>query len=106
MQQNFVIDTQKTETLAARRLPRNNREQRLGHVEFSGQAGTVPCSVREFSREGAVLTMSGWMGVPDSFSLYVEPDGIKVTCAVMRKRGSKVQVSFTAWENATRMRSK
>ena len=78
----------------------------MGYLLFNGQPSGVPCGVREFSAEGAVLTMNGWMGVPDSFTLFIEPDSVKVDCKVMRKRGSKVQVSFMTWENDVRYRAR
>jgi len=90
----------------SRRVVKNTRSQRIGYVAFDGQSGSVPCTIREFTEEGAVLSMNGWMGVPEEFPLFIEPDRVKVTCKVIRKRGSKVQVNFITWENDVRYRGR
>ena len=62
------ISVANSRNLAPRK--RSARTERLGYILFDNQTATVPCRVREFSQEGAVLTMDGWMGVPGSFSLF------------------------------------
>ncbi|MFK5980332.1 MAG: hypothetical protein QM488_15730 [Rhizobiaceae bacterium] len=106
MQPNIVTSTPEHTANTARRVIKNTRGTRMGYLVFNGQPSGVPCGVREFSAEGAVLTMNGWMGVPDAFTLFIEPDSVKVDCKVMRKRGSKVQVSFMTWENDVRYRTR
>ncbi|MCP4185755.1 MAG: hypothetical protein GY761_21035 [Hyphomicrobiales bacterium] len=75
---------------------RSARTERLGYILFDNQTATVPCRVREFSNQGAVLTMDGWMGVPDSFSLFVDPENSRYTCKVISQRGNSAKVSFAA----------
>lgn len=75
---------------------RSARTERLGYILFDNQTATVPCRVREFTQEGAVLTMDGWMGVPGSFSLFVDPENSKYTCKVISQRGNSARVSFAA----------
>lgn len=73
---------------------RSTRTERLGYILFDNQTATVPCRVREFSSEGAVLTMDGWMGVPVSFSLFVDPERSRYACKVISQRGNSARVSF------------
>ena len=75
---------------------RSARTERLGYILFDNQTATVPCRVRNFSQEGAVLTMDGWMGVPASFSLFVDPEHSRFNCKVISKQGNSAKVSFAA----------
>ena len=75
---------------------RSRRTERLGYILFDNQTATVPCRVRDFSQDGAVLTMDGWMGVPASFSLFVDPEHSRFACKVISKNGNSARVSFAA----------
>jgi hypothetical protein len=75
---------------------RSARTERLGYILFENQTATVPCRVRDFTQEGAVLTMDGWMGVPGSFSLFVDPEHSRYRCTVISQRGNSARVSFAA----------
>jgi hypothetical protein len=75
---------------------RSARTERLGYILFDNQTATVPCRVRNFTQDGAVLTMDGWMGVPGSFSLFVDPEHSRFTCEVISQRGNSARVSFAA----------
>lgn len=77
----------------------------MGRVVFSDHSNAVHCTVRSFSEESAVLSMSGWMGVPSEFLLYVEPDNIRAKCLVSQRKGSNVQVRFTEIETDMRYRA-
>jgi len=91
MKNNSVANSK---NLAPRK--RSARTERLGYILFDNQTATVPCRVREFSQQGAVLTMDGWMGVPGSFSLFVDPENSRYTCKVISQRGNSAKVSFAA----------
>ena len=67
----------------------------MAWLVVDGQNQGFHCNLREFSQDGAFLTVSGLMGIPDVFLLYVEPDSIKFECRVITRRGSAVQVEFT-----------
>ena len=75
---------------------RSARTERLGYILFENQTATVPCRVREFSKEGATLTMDGWMGVPGSFSLFVDPERSRYSCEVISQKGNSARVRFAA----------
>ena len=82
MQQNLVSDTSRGfAEPSRRRLLKANRD-RVGYISFDGQTSTVPCSVREFDEKGAVISMNGWLAVPEEFPLVIEPDRIRVVCKV------------------------
>lgn len=90
---------------STKRKPLNKRVPRMGRVQFSENTAAVHCSVKDYSIHGAVLTMTGWMGLPSSFVLFVEPDAVRAECRVIRRRGSSVQVEFIAIEEGIRFRS-
>lgn len=73
---------------------RNRRGQRLGYLVANGQTIPVPCTVRDFAAGTATLILGGWLGVPEAFSLYVEPDQLRLECRVASRRGNAVTVSF------------
>ena len=89
----------------SKRKPLNKRVPRMGRVVFSENTAAVHCAVKDYSLHGAVLTMTGWMGLPSNFELFVEPDAIRADCRVIRRRGSSVQVEFTSVEEGVRFRS-
>jgi len=99
------------ETTVTAKRRRNNRAllskrmPRIGWVVFSQESGPVHCAVKEFSDKRAVLTMSGWLGLPSNFTLYVEPDSIRAQCRVVRCSGSNVEVAFSDMEENVRFRS-
>jgi hypothetical protein len=80
------------------------RTNRHAYLVVDGQNQGFHCALREYSDAGALLTVSGLMGIPDQFSLYVEPDSIKFECAVSQRRGSSVRVSFTSRTDKIRYR--
>ncbi|MEM7214965.1 MAG: hypothetical protein AAF423_05420 [Pseudomonadota bacterium] len=83
----------------------SKRVPRIGWVVFSQHANPVHCSVKDFTEESAILTMSGWLGVPGEFTLYVEPDSIRAQCKVIRSNGSNVEVQLRDLEENIRFRS-
>lgn len=70
------------------------RGQRLGYLIAGGQSIPVPCTVRDLGADTATLILGGWLGVPERFSLYVEPDGIRLECRIATRRGNAVTVEF------------
>lgn len=92
-------------TVRKKRLPLSKRVPRIGWVVFSQQSNPVHCAVKEFTESRAVLTMSGWMGLPSSFTLYVEPDSIRAQCKVVRSSGSNVEVLLADLEENIRFRT-
>ncbi len=98
-------ETTKRRRVNTNRNQLNKRLPRVGRVLFSPASAPVHCNVKNFTDEHATLTMSGWMGLPSSFTLYIEPDSIRTNCRVLSRKGSNIQVEFTEVEQGVRYRS-
>ncbi len=83
----------------------SSRIPRIGKVIFAEEGSPVHCTVRDFSTNGATITMTGWLGLPSEFTLYVEPDSIRAQCKVCGRRGNNIQVEFAEIEEEVRFRS-
>ncbi|GEM_PF-1447940 len=98
------------QSLVARRLKNDSkrselsRANRLAWLVVDGQTQGFHCQLREFSTDGAQLTVSGLMGIPDQFLLFIEPDSVRFTCKVMLRKGNSVKVSFIEREENVRYR--
>jgi hypothetical protein len=99
------VETSNKKRPTAGRNQLNKRLPRVGRVLFSPDSSPVHCSVKNFTDEQATLTMSGWMGLPSAFTLYIEPDSIRAACRVLSRKGSNIQVEFTEVEEGVRYRS-
>jgi CheY-like chemotaxis protein len=65
-----------------------------GVIAFSARHATIPCVVRDISGKGARLQVQNGAGVPDTFELIVELDGIEAHCAVVWRKPGEVGVEF------------
>ncbi|MEC9342953.1 MAG: hypothetical protein VYD64_03815 [Pseudomonadota bacterium] len=88
----------------ARMIARPRRGQRLGYLVVNGQSFPVPCTVRDFTAGSATLLLGGWLGIPDRFSLYVEPDEVRLECRVETRRGNAVTIAFDGLVSEARPR--
>lgn len=73
---------------------RGRKGQRLGYLLANGQTNPVPCLVRDLDGGVATLVVGGWLGIPDRFSLYVEPDQLRLECVIAERRGNSVTVRY------------
>lgn len=89
----------KNKKLLAKRIPR------MGKVVFSDNSNPVHCAVKNLTQSNAIITMTGWLGLPSNFTLFVEPDAIRADCRVIRRKGSNVEVEFTRVCEGERYRS-
>ncbi len=101
-----AVEVKNTKRTPANRAKLNNRLPRIGRVVFNDESSAVHCAVKNFSSENAVLVMSGWMGLPSLFTLYVEPDSIRAQCRVISRKGSNIQVEFMELEEGVRYRNR
>lgn len=60
--------------------------------------------VKDISDQGAVVSMTGLLGIPEEFYLFIEPDGIKYGCSVVNTKGNTMSVSFKSKEENQRFR--
>lgn len=91
-------------TAATSKRADNRRSNRLAWLVVEGQGQRFHAAMRDYAEDGARLTVSGLMGIPDRFFLYVEPDSVRYDCHVLERRGNTVRVSFTARAENVRFR--
>lgn len=96
---NQKTSTNKNKRSLSQRVPR------MGKVIFADNGNPVHCAVKNLSQNNATLTMTGWLGLPSSFTLFVEPDSIRAQCRVLQRKGSNVDVEFTDVTEGVRYRS-
>ena len=84
-----------TSARARSRVRLSKRMPRIGKIVISSDSAPVSCTVKNFNDNSAVLSMVGWIGLPSSFKLYIEPDNIMAHCQVTKQKGSSVQVEFS-----------
>lgn len=91
-------------TQNSRANAQSRRARRHGYLVVNGQNSGFPCMVKDLTDQGAVISLTGLLGVPDIFSLFIEPDGIKYGCSVTGTRGNTISVSFSSKEENQRYR--
>ena len=77
-----------------RRGATRRRVLKAGIVAFNGRHSTMPCVVRDLSDTGARLLVTSSIGVPDTFELIIELDGIEANCEVVTRTAREVRVKF------------
>lgn len=65
-----------------------------GVIAISARHVTMPCVLRDISDTGARLQVSNGAGVPDTFELIVELDGLAIHAEVVWRRQGEVGVRF------------
>jgi hypothetical protein len=61
-------------------------------IEHGGEK--VSCTVRDLSITGASLEVSAQTAIPETFTLIVPEDGLKLRCRVVRRTEFRVGVAF------------
>jgi CheY-like chemotaxis protein len=79
-----------------KRAAARKRMLKGGIITFGGRQMTQGCVVRDISSSGARLQVRHPIGVPDTFELIIELDGIEVPCEVVRRGASEIGVRFVA----------
>jgi hypothetical protein len=74
-----------------RTAPRR-RLLKSGRIAFGG--GTIDCTVRNLSETGAALEVSSPVGIPEHFTLLIEPNHIRVPCHVVWRTDTRIGVRF------------
>lgn len=60
--------------------------------------------VKDLTDEGATVSLTGLMGIPREFSLFVEPQSVRYSCAVTLTKGNSMKVVFKGKEENIRYR--
>ncbi len=73
------------------RAPRQ-RVLKTGAIHFGG--GVIDCTVRNLSSTGAALDVESPVGIPESFTLAVVADNVRLPCHVVWRKQSRIGVTF------------
>jgi PilZ domain-containing protein len=91
-----VGNTLVKETPGEARVAPRRRVLKAGIAASNERRLTVACTVRDVSTTGARLRVDGSVGIPDTFELIIEVDGLEADCQVVWRRGNEVGVRFVA----------
>jgi PilZ domain len=81
---------------AIERRHARRRMLKSGLICFNARSSSLPCTVRDISDNGAKLTVADPFAVPAEFELYIELDGLLVSCAIAWRRATAIGVFFTS----------
>ena len=74
-----------------RTVPRR-RLLKTGKISFGG--GTIDCTVRNLSETGAALEVNSPVGIPEHFTLVIEPNAIHVPSRIVWRKDTRIGVHF------------
>lgn len=74
--------------------PSRRRVFKGGQILFNRGRSTVSCTVRTLSDTGAGIDVSSSRGLPDTFDLSIEADGLVRSCRVLSLSDRRVEVTF------------
>jgi hypothetical protein len=76
------------------RRDRRMRTLKGGRIVFNAGFGVFDCVVRNISEGGAMLQLSGPLGIPSHFELVMEPGIPRRKCTVRWRTDNAIGVSF------------
>ncbi len=76
------------------RVASRRRVLKAGIVASNDRRLTSTCMVRDVSETGARLKLESTVGIPDTFELIIEIDGLEASCEVMWRSTNEVGVRF------------
>jgi hypothetical protein len=81
------------QTLADRRRASRPRKFQSGVVAFNSRFSTMRCVVQNLTSQGAMLSVSNALGIPDRFELRLEHENFR-WCRIKWRRDYAVGVEF------------
>ena len=78
------------------RVALRRRVLKAGIAASNDRHLTVACTVRDVSATGARLRVESSVGIPDTFELIIEVDGLEADCQVVWRKANEVGVKFLA----------
>jgi PilZ domain len=78
------------------RVAPRRRVLKAGIAASNDRHLTVGCTVRDVSATGARLRVESSVGIPDTFELIIEVDGLEADCQVVWRKANEVGVRFLA----------
>jgi len=76
-----------------RQRPRR-RTLKAGQIIFNHRSSVISCTVRNLSDGGACLEIGSSIGIPESFDLIVDADGLSRSCDVAWRSEHRIGVAF------------
>jgi hypothetical protein len=77
-----------------RKAPRN-RMLKAGRITAKDHRGSIDCTIRNMSANGACLNVASPLGIPDIFDLVVDADHSTHTCRVIWRKEKQIGVEFS-----------
>ncbi len=79
--------------MGERRSSQRQRILKAGTIAFDRAAG-ITCLLRNISDTGACLEVESQFGIPETFTLVVEKDALKLPCRVAWRSAKRIGVRF------------
>ncbi|MEW6450674.1 MAG: PilZ domain-containing protein [Pseudomonadota bacterium] len=77
-----------------RRGQPRQRVLKSGKIATNQRVSVFDCTIRNLSLRGACIEMGSTIGVPQSFELTIEPDGVSRACKVIWRSERRIGVAF------------
>ncbi|GEP00166.1 GGDEF domain-containing protein [Methylobacterium haplocladii] len=81
-------------TVAIAHQGTRRRVLKAGLISFNGGRSSLDCTVRSLSDESASLRIVDTAGVPETFKLLIEADGLSRKCQIVAKADRRLDVAF------------
>ena len=82
--------------MAERRTVTRGRTLKSGRIVFNDGRSAIDCAVRNLSGGGACLEVASMIGIPDTFTLTIDGDGVPRACTRKWTAGLRIGVAFAA----------
>ena len=76
-----------------RKTPRS-RMLKAARITAKDHRGSIDCTIRNMSANGACLNVASPLGIPDRFDLVVEADQSTHACRVIWRKEKQIGVEF------------
>jgi hypothetical protein len=94
------MNMQETPQAEKRLGGRRMRTLKGGRIVFNAGFGVFDCVVRNISQGGAMLQLSGPLGIPSRFELVMDPGTPRRKCTVRWRTDNAIGVSFDPPDDA------
>ena len=77
------------------RASQRQRTLKVGTISLDRDAG-IDCTVKNISDTGACLEVASPVGIPDSFTLIINKDGVKRPCHIAWRSARRIGIRFNS----------